>query len=149
MDSLSQSGATSQQDDATTPPIEPVDPPSDKPSIESPQTIAIGEPTHRQLTPLDWIVRLGLFAIALLLIARQVGSEEASDLVYPVLIFGILAAGYLLASVPVIANRVRQMADEQPLSMALLPLALLLPVMVQARATPDFDLLRSCSPESY
>ncbi len=135
MDSLSQSGASSPQEDAATPPIEL----SDKPSNELPQTIAIGELTHRRLTPLDWIVRLSLFGLLLFLILRQVGSEALNDLIYPGLVFGVLAAGYLLASVPAFANKVRQVADQQPLSMALLPLALLLPVMVQARATPDFD----------
>jgi membrane protease YdiL (CAAX protease family) len=133
MDSLSQTGASSSQED-----IASVQPSPELPAVAShaqPTQATQAAPTHT----IDWLMRLVLFGAFILLIVRQIDPSDPNDLVYPLLIFGALAAGYLLASVPVVAAQLHRMAEEQPLGMALLPLVLLMPVIVQARATPDSD----------
>jgi len=73
-------------------------------------------------------------------LARQVGPVDVNGLIYPLMIYGFLAAGYLLASVGSVATEIRRQAEQQPLALALAPLILLLPLMAYARATEDFDL---------
>jgi hypothetical protein len=80
-----------------------------------------------------------LFALLMFALVRQLGSIDAGDMVYPLLIYGVLTAGYLLASVPVVAAELRKQAEQQPLAMALLPLILLLPLFAYARTVDEFD----------
>jgi hypothetical protein len=91
------------------------------------------------VSALDLAIRLILWAAVMLGFISQSGGAPLSDLVYPLLILGLLSAGYLLASLPSVAADVRRLAENQPLLMAVLSLFLLLPLIVYARSTQDFD----------
>lgn len=119
MDSLSQSGASSASsngDAATTEPSAP-----------------------RRVATVDVVARLALFAVLIFAWVRQLGPASINDMVYPLLIYGLLTAGYLLVSVPSFANEIRRQAEAQPLAIALAPLVLLLPLIAYARSVEDFD----------
>jgi len=137
MDSASQTSASPPPNDALTLPVEP----RESSLVSRPQPSHDLQNTLNRSRPsgVDWLIRLGLFAAALLLTVRQIGVANPNDLVYPLLVCGALAGAYLLASVPAVAAQLRQWASEQPLSAAFLPLLGVLPVIVYARSTPDFD----------
>lgn len=119
MDSLSQSSASSTDENAAQP-IEPM-------------------PAQRVST-VDLVARFVLFGLLMGVLIRQMGPAEPEAFVYPLLIFGALAAGYLLLSVSNVASFIRQQAIEQPLPSALLPIVLLMPVFVFARTNDNFDI---------
>jgi membrane protease YdiL (CAAX protease family) len=118
MDSLSQSTASPAPNEAAST-IEPSSP-------------------HR-VAPVDLLARLALFVAVMFALVRQLGPLPPGDLVYPLLVYGLLTAGYLLVSVPVVAAEIRRQAEFQPLLMSLAPLILLLPVIAYARAIDEFD----------
>jgi membrane protease YdiL (CAAX protease family) len=124
MDSLSQS-----KSNASTPPNEAVAPPTEP----APAPAA-------RVSTFDLAARIALFGVLMFALARQVGPVDVNGLIYPLMIYGFLAAGYLLASVGSVATEIRRQAEQQPLALALAPLILLLPLMAYARATEDFDL---------
>lgn len=120
MDSLSQPSAIS--------------PPKEPPVVQS-----IEPPSSRRVVSADVIARVVLFSLFIATLLRQLSPAPPDALVYPLLVYGLLSAAYLLASVSVVASEIQRQAVEQPLMMALLSLILLLPVMVYARSLPDFD----------
>jgi hypothetical protein len=124
MDSLSQS-----KSNASTPPNEAVAPPTEP----APAPAA-------RVSTFDLAARIALFSVMMFALARQIGPTDVNGLIYPLLIYGLLAASYLLASVGSVAAEIRRQAEQQPLALALAPLILLLPLMAYARATEDFDL---------
>lgn len=119
MDSLSQSSASTTNDNAAQP-IEPL-------------------PAQRIRT-IDLVARFVLFGLLIGLLIQQMGPAQPDAFVYPLLIFGALAAGYLLLSVDSVATFIRQQAIDQPLPTALLPIVLLMPVIVFARGSENFDI---------
>lgn len=119
MDSLSQSSASTTNDNAAQS-IEPL-------------------PAQR-ISTIDLVARFVLFGLLLGLLIQQMGPAQPNTFVYPLLIFGALAAGYLLLSVDSVAAFIHQQAIDQPLPTALLPIVLLMPVIVFARSNENFDI---------
>lgn len=89
---------------------------------------------------MDLVARFVLFGLLMGILIQQMGVAQPEDLVYPLMIFGALAAGYLLLSVSSVATFIRQQAIDQPLPTALLPIVLLMPVIVFARSNETFDI---------
>lgn len=92
-----------------------------------------------RLTVLDLGIRAILFAAFVVLLIQQLGMPSLNESLYPLMIYGLPAAAYLLASTPAVAVAIRRQAESQPLGMALLALAPLVPVAVYARATLELD----------
>jgi membrane protease YdiL (CAAX protease family) len=118
MDSLSQSSASPTNDNSAQP-IEPM-------------------PAQRVST-IDLVARFVLFGLLMGILIQQMGPAQPDAFVYPLMIFGALAAGYLLLSVSNVAAFIRQQAIEQPLPTAILPIVLLMPAIVFARSNQNFD----------
>ncbi len=119
MDSLSQSSASSSNDNAVQP-IEPL-------------------PAQR-ISTIDLVARFVLFGLLIGMLIQQLEPAHLNTLIYPLLVFGALAAGYLLFSVSSVAAFIGQRAGEQPLPTALLPIVLLAPVIMHARGNENFDI---------
>lgn len=92
-----------------------------------------------RITVLDLGVRAILFAAFIGALIRQLDAPSLNGALYPLMVYGLPAAAYLLASTPAVAVAIRRQAESQPLGMALLALAPLVPVAVYVRATLDFD----------
>ncbi|MCS6848596.1 MAG: CPBP family intramembrane glutamic endopeptidase [Anaerolineae bacterium] len=90
-------------------------------------------------TALDLSVRAMLFAAFVGTLIRQIGMPSLNGALYPLMVYSLPAAAYLLASTPAVASTLRRYAESQPLGMALLALAPLVPVAAYARAAFDFD----------
>jgi membrane protease YdiL (CAAX protease family) len=118
MDSLSPSSASPTNDNAAKS-IEPMQP--------------------QRVRTVDLVARFVLFGLLMGILIQQIGLGDPNALVYPLLIFGALAAGYLLLSVSRVAAFIRQQTVEQPLPTALLPIVLLMPLIVFARSNDNFD----------
>ena len=88
MDSASQTSASSPPNDPVALQLEPRELPLSLTQIE------------QRPSPIEWLIRLGLFGVVLFVIARQIGFADPNALVYPLLVYGALAAAYVLASVP-------------------------------------------------
>lgn len=80
-----------------------------------------------------------LFAAFVGTLIRQIGMPSLNGALYPLMVYSLPAAAYLLASTPAVASTLRRYAESQPLGMALLALAPLVPVAAYARAAFDFD----------
>ncbi|MCL6512487.1 MAG: CPBP family intramembrane metalloprotease [Anaerolineae bacterium] len=102
----------------------------------SPSTL----PAGRRITSFDLGVRVILFGLFIAALTRQIGTAAPQGLLYPLMIYGLPAAAYLLASVPNVAGIIRRQAEAQPLGTALLALVPLVPVMAYARSALNFDL---------
>lgn len=98
-------------------------------------TLAVATTDHGPtLSWVDWIVRLALWGGIVYTFARQLGGDLSNnEVLFPILIFALLTAGYLLASVAPVAQRLHQYAADQPVVMAFIPLALLIPFVLYGR----------------
>lgn len=97
-------------------------------------------PSGKVITLVDLGVRVALFAAFVGMLLRQVGASSFDESLYPLLVYSLPAAAYLLASTPAVAAAIRRQAESQPLGMALLALVPLVPVVAYARvALDDFD----------
>jgi len=97
-------------------------------------------PVGQRTTSFDFGVRVILFGLFVAVLIRQIGAAALQDSLYVLVIYGLPAAVYLLASVPAVADIIRRQAEAQPLGTALLALAPLAPMMAYARAALDLDL---------
>ncbi len=92
------------------------------------------------LTVLEWGIRAVLFASFIGVLIQQLNALSLNQALYPLILYGLLAAAYLLASVPTVAAAIRRQAESQPLGMALLALVPLAPVMLYARTALNMEL---------
>ncbi len=92
------------------------------------------------LTVLEWGIRAVLFVLLIGVLIRQLNVLSLEQALYPLLLYGLPAAAYLLASVPTVAAAIRRQAESQPLGMALLALAPLAPVMLYAHVALNVEL---------
>ncbi len=83
--------------------------------------------------------RVVLFGAFVLVLVRRIGVPSPGESLYPLMVYSLPAAAYLLASMPSVAVAIRRQAEVQPLGMALLSLVPLVPVAVYMRAFLDFD----------
>ena len=87
----------------------------------------------------DWLVRLVIWGISVVAFADQLNSPLSLTTVAVVVIFALLMAGFLIASIAPVAERLFGAARAQPLWFALLPLVLLLPYVWYTRQNGNFD----------
>jgi len=97
-------------------------------------------PAGQRTTSFDLGVRAILFGLFVAALVRQIGITALQDSLHALVIYGLPAAAYLLASVPTVASIIRRQAEVQPLGTALLGLAPVAPAIAYARGTLDFDL---------
>jgi dephospho-CoA kinase len=87
----------------------------------------------------DWLVRLVIWGISVVAFADQLNSPLSLTTVAVVVIFALLMAGFLIASIAPVAEHLFGAARAQPLWFALLPLVLLLPYVWYTRQNGNFD----------
>jgi dephospho-CoA kinase len=87
----------------------------------------------------DWLVRLVVWGVSVVVFAGQLNTVLSLSTVAVVVVFGLLMAGFLVASVRPVAVHLFGAARVQPLVLALLPLVLLLPYAWYSRQTGNFD----------
>ena len=87
----------------------------------------------------DWLVRLVIWGISVVAFADQLNSPLSLTTVAVVVIFALLMAGFLIASIAPVAEHLFGAARAQPLWFALLPLILLLPYVWYTRQNGNFD----------
>jgi membrane protease YdiL (CAAX protease family) len=75
----------------------------------------------------DLVVRGGLWLALVLLAADQLGGQLSGEPLLSLIVFAALMAGFLLASLPPVARGIHQLAETEPVSMALIPLFALVP----------------------
>jgi dephospho-CoA kinase len=87
----------------------------------------------------DWLVRLVIWGISVVVFASQLHSPLSLTTGAIVLLFALLMAGFLVASIAPVAERLFGAARAQPLWFALLPLVLLGPYVWYTRQNGSFD----------
>jgi membrane protease YdiL (CAAX protease family) len=114
------------------PGIAPISP---APAVVGPAPAVVGP----ALGWVDWLVRLVIWGISVVAFANQLNSTLSITTVAIVVVFALLMAGFLIASIAPVAVHLFGAARAQPLGFALLPLVLLLPYVWYTRQNGDFD----------
>ncbi len=88
---------------------------------------------------LDGAVRLALWALSVVLFSTRIDGPLVGESMLALVLFAIIMAGFLLASLPVVARSIRRLAEVEPVSMALVPLAALIPYILISRFYGDVE----------
>lgn len=109
------------------------------PASAAPVALSPAQPHGPALNWVDWLVRLVIWGISVVAFAGQLNSPLSLTTVAVVVIFALLMAGFLIASIAPVAERLFGAARAQPLWFAFLPLILLLPYVWYTRQNGNFD----------
>ena len=120
-----------------------VDPPASTVSMPAPVATSQRAPVDYKYGPalgwVDWFVRLTLWGVSVIAFAYQLGGPLDVSNGVMVVLFALLMAGFLLASVTPVVRFVMGEAHADPLATALLPLVLLVPYVWIAHQNGTFD----------
>ncbi|MCS7061081.1 MAG: type II CAAX endopeptidase family protein [Anaerolineae bacterium] len=94
---------------------------------------------HARVTVWDWGVRLAIWAALVALFAVQLGEPLNGPAMFPLLLSSLFAGGFILASVPSVAQTLRRAALAEPIALSLAPLSLLVPYVTYAPADGTTD----------